>query len=174
MQTEVLYLTAIKWALEGVENREAERPLSIMDAYCGTGTIGLVAASMAGNAQVVGVDKVESSIRDARQNAAHNGIENATFIAQDAGTFMRDYAAVGRTVDGVFLDPPRTGASEDFLETLASLAPERVVYISCNPETQVRDCQLLLDAGYALEVVQPGDMFPHTSHVETVALMTRS
>ena len=171
VQTEVLYRTAIE-LMVGQGNGSLDAP-TILDAYCGTGTIGLVAAKAIPRATIVGVDSAESSIADARQNAAHNGIENATFIAQDAGTFMRDYAAVGRTVDGVFLDPPRTGASEDFLKALAALAPERIVYISCNPETQVRDCQLLLDAGYQIATIQPVDMFPHTSHVETVLVMSR-
>ena len=176
MQTEVLYRRAIElMAGQGSqENRPSDTPApTILDAYCGTGTIGLVAAKAIPQATVVGVDSAESSIADARQNAAHNGIDNAIFIAQDAGTFMRDYAAAGRTVDGVFLDPPRTGASEDFLKALSALAPERVVYISCNPETQVRDCQLLLESGYRLSVVAPVDMFPHTNHVETVVQLSK-
>ena len=86
---------------------------------------------------------------------------------------MRRLAADGERADVVLMDPPRAGSSEEFIDALAELAPERVVYISCNPETQVRDCRLLCDRGYAVRVVQPVDMFPHTDHVETVALLAR-
>ncbi len=165
VQTEVLYDTAVDLAaLSGGERA--------IDAYCGTGTIGLVAAAR-GAGEVVGVDSVESAIRDARQNARHNGIENARFVAADAGEFMRRLAADGERADVVLMDPPRAGSSEEFVDALAEFAPARVVYISCNPETQVRDCRLLRDRGYRLRVVQPVDMFPHTDHVETVALLDR-
>ena len=165
VQTEVLYNTAVDLAaLAGGERA--------IDAYCGTGTIGLVAASR-GAGQVVGVDSVASAIRDARQNARHNGIENARFVADDAGAFMRQLAADGQRADVVLMDPPRAGSSEEFLESLCALAPERVVYISCNPDTQVRDCGFLAKRGFGLRIVQPVDMFPHTDHVETVALLSR-
>lgn len=165
VQTEVLYRTAVDLAaLAGGERA--------IDAYCGTGTIGLVAASC-GAGEVIGVDSVESAIRDARQNARHNGIENARFVAADAGVFMRQLAADGQRADVVLMDPPRAGSSEEFIDALAELAPSRVVYISCNPETQVRDCRLLRNLGYRVKVVQPVDMFPHTDHVETVALLER-
>ena len=165
VQTEVLYRTAVDLAaLAGGERA--------IDAYCGTGTIGLVAASC-GAGEVIGVDSVESAIRDARQNARHNGIENARFVAADAGAFMRQLAADGQRADVVLMDPPRAGSSEEFIDALAELAPSRVVYISCNPETQVRDCRLLRNLGYRVKVVQPVDMFPHTDHVETVALLER-
>ena len=166
-QTEVLYETAIALA----RMQDGER---ILDAYCGTGAIGLVAAAKVPGAQVVGVDSVEAAIADARQNAAHNGIENARFATQDAGDFMQGHAMMGETLDVVFMDPPRTGASPEFLQALIKLAPQRVVYISCNPETQVRDCKVLAQAGYAIRSVQPVDMFPHTNHVECVALMSRT
>lgn len=165
VQTEVLYNTAVDLAALGGGERA-------IDAYCGTGTIGLVAASR-GAGEVIGVDSVESAIRDARQNARHNGVENARFVAEDAGAFMRRLAADGERADVVLMDPPRAGSSETFLDALATLAPERVVYISCNPETQVRDCRRLRALGYRLRVVQPVDMFPHTDHIETVALLER-
>lgn len=158
---------------DGTSSAGAQENLTILDAFCGTGTIGLVAAAAAPGAQVIGVDSVEAAIADARQNAVHNGIENARFIAQDAGEFMRAYAELGEEVDVVFMDPPRAGASEDFLQALIKLAPKRIVYISCNPETQVRDARVLAKAGYTIDTVQPVDMFPHTSHVETVCLLGR-
>lgn len=163
VQTEVLYETAMQLA-------ELEEARAVIDAYCGTGTIGLVAAKRSG-AQVIGVDSVESAIADARQNARHNGIENARFVTADATRFMRERAAAGEETDLVLMDPPRAGSTPEFLEALAALAPSRVVYISCNPQTQVRDVRLLTSRGYALELVQPVDMFPHTKHVETVCLL---
>ena len=165
VQTEVLYRKAME--LAAFKDEE-----SVVDAYCGTGTIGLVAAK-SGAAHVVGVDTVAAAIRDARENARHNGVENARFVAADAGVFMREAAARGERIDVVLMDPPRAGASEEFLEALAVLAPQRVVYISCDPETQVRDVRLLEKKGYRLRVVQPVDMFPHTDHVEAVVLMSR-
>lgn len=165
VQTEVLYNTAMQLAAFSGGERA-------IDAYCGTGTIGLVAAAC-GAGEVIGVDSVESAIRDARQNARHNGVENARFVVADAGDFMRRVAADGQRADVVLMDPPRAGSSEEFLNALAVLEPARAVYISCNPETQVRDCRRLREHGYKLQVVQPVDMFPHTDHVETVALLVR-
>lgn len=176
VQTEVLYERAIELAnLQGGER--------ILDAYCGTGTIGLVAARklselnetdrICAGAGVTGVDKVAAAIVDARNNAKHNGIDNARFVAEDAGEFMSAEAARGEHYDVVFMDPPRAGASESFLAALARLAPERIVYISCNPKTQVRDCSFLLEHGYELAVVQPVDMFPHTDHIENITVLAR-
>lgn len=163
VQTEVLYRTAIELAgFTGAEHA--------IDAYCGTGTIGLVAAKH-GAAQVIGVDSVASAIRDARENAKHNGVENTRFVAADAGDFMRERAAEGERADVLLMDPPRAGSSEEFLSAAVMLAPQRIVYISCNPETQVRDIAFLRQHGYTVRVVQPVDMFPHTNHVETVALL---
>ena len=161
VQTTVLYDAAIHLA-------QLDGPQTVVDAYCGTGTIGLVAAKRS-TAQVVGVDSVESAIRDARQNATHNGIDNARFVAADAADFMREMAVSGERADTVFMDPPRAGSTPEFLDALAQLAPKRVVYISCNPQTQVRDLVLLAAEGYATRIVQPVDMFPHTDHIETVA-----
>ena len=97
----------------------------------------------------------------------------ARFVVADAGEFMREMAAAGEHADVVLMDPPRAGSSPEFLDALIRLAPARVVYVSCNPETQVRDARILCDGGYALEVVQPVDMFPHTDHVESIALFSR-
>ena len=165
VQTTVLYEKAIELArFDGTQ--------SVVDAYCGTGTIGLVAATR-GACSVIGVDSVESAIRDARENARHNGVENARFVTADAGDFMRALAAEGGRVDVVLMDPPRAGSTEQFLDALVALAPERVVYISCNPATQMRDLRYLGARGYRTGIIQPVDMFPHTDHVETVALLSR-
>jgi len=174
VQTTVLYEQAMLLAGLADPDALAQRGqpslgYSVVDAYCGTGTIGLVAAKR-GAAQVTGVDSVESAIRDARENARHNGVENARFIAADATEFMRQMAEAGERVDVVLMDPPRAGSTSEFLDACAQLKPERVVYISCNPETQVRDLRQLAGSGYVTSIVQPVDMFPHTNHVETVAL----
>ena len=165
VQTTVLYEKAIEFArLDGTS--------TVIDAYCGTGTIGLVAAKR-GAAQVTGVDSVDSAIRDARENARHNGVGNARFVTADAGDFMRQMAAEGERADVVLMDPPRAGSTPEFLDALVHMAPDRVVYISCNPETQVRDLRYLAECGYATQLVQPVDMFPHTDHIETVAAVVR-
>ena len=165
-QTAILYDTAIELAhLDGTQR--------VIDAYCGTGTIGLVAAKR-GAAEVIGVDSVESAIRDARENARHNGIENAQFVTADATAFMRELAEGGEHADVVLMDPPRAGSTPEFLDAVARLAPDRVVYVSCNPATQVRDVRHLAQHGYRLQVVQPVDMFPHTDHVECVVLMSKA
>lgn len=173
VQTTVLYETAMQLAgLAGPLAQRGASPLgfTVIDAYCGTGTIGLVAAKR-GAAQVVGVDSVESAVRDARENARHNGIENARFVAADATAFMRDMATTGEHADIVLMDPPRAGSTPEFLDACVQLAPERIVYISCNPETQVRDLRYLAERGYITQVAQPVDMFPHTDHIESVVLV---
>ena len=172
-QTEVLYRTAIDMAREALPERADGAPITLMDAYCGTGTIGLVAASLIPGSHVLGVDNVESAIRDARLNAKHNGIENAEFTAEDAGAYLQRMALAGANLDVLMMDPPRAGSSEEFLQAALTLAPERIVYISCNPATQARDVRILEQGGYHLQRIQPVDMFPHTDHVETVVLMSR-
>ena len=164
VQTTVLYERAIELA-------QLDDAQLVLDAYCGTGTIGLVAAKHS-DAQIVGVDSVESAIRDARENARHNGVDNARFAVADAGDFMREMAASGERADVVFMDPPRAGSTPEFLDSLAAMRPSRVVYVSCNPGTQVRDIRHLVESGYELRVVTSVDMFPHTDHVETVCLLT--
>ncbi|MCR5583679.1 MAG: 23S rRNA (uracil(1939)-C(5))-methyltransferase RlmD, partial [Eggerthellaceae bacterium] len=174
-QTEVLYRTAVQFAGLADDNAEGSRndSITVLDAYCGTGTIGLIAAAASGRAQVIGVDSVDSAIRDARANAAHNGIENAEFVTADAGAFMKQCAAQNRTIDVLMMDPPRAGASEDFLDAVNVLSPGRIVYISCNPTTQARDVEYLRTFGYRPMRIRPVDMFPHTSHVENVVLLER-
>ncbi len=165
VQTETLYEKALE--LAGLDSTQ-----SVLDAYCGTGTIGLVAARR-GAARVIGVDSVRSAIRDAKENARHNGIENAQFVAADATEFLMDLAEREEHIDVVLMDPPRAGSTEEFLDAVAQLSPERVVYISCNPTTQKRDVATLTRHGYRLEHVVPVDMFPHADHVETIAVLTK-
>jgi 23S rRNA (uracil1939-C5)-methyltransferase len=163
-QTEVLYREAIKLAeLTGREK--------VIDAYCGIGTLGLAAANMAG--EVLGIELNPAAVEDARRNAAENGIRNARFLKGDAGKVLTQMAHDGQSGDVVFMDPPRAGSDEAFLAALCELNPRRVVYVSCNVETQARDLQFLKVRGYRVRAIQPVDMFPHTEHVETVVMMSR-
>ena len=165
VMTEPLYETAVDFAaLTGTE--------TVIDAYCGTGTIGLIAAGRA--RQVIGAELSADAIRDARENAKANKIRNARFVRADAGRFMTELAARGEHADAVFLDPPRSGCTPEFIRALLALSPERVVYVSCGPESLARDLGLLTKGGYAVKAIQPFELFPFTEHVETVVLMTRT
>ena len=165
VQTEVLYRKAVE--LAGLTGKE-----TVIDAYCGTGTIGLVAAKSA--ELVVGVESNPDAVRDAVANARRNNAGNARFFCADAGEFMRDMAQDGEQADVVFLDPPRAGSDERFLSSLVTLGPRRVVYISCNPATQARDLAYLTRHGYQVTALQPVDMFPFTNHVENIALLSNA
>ncbi len=163
VQTEKLYNTAIEYAdLKGDE--------TVIDAYCGIGTIGMVAAKNAGS--VVGVELNKDAVRDAIVNAKLNEMKNIYFYNDDAGKFMVEMARAGEKADVVFMDPPRAGSEINFLSSVVRLAPKKIVYISCNPETQARDLAYLVKNGYQCKKIQPVDMFPHTAHVESVALLT--
>lgn len=162
-QCELLYRTAIDAAqLTGAE--------TLLDAYCGTGTIGLCASD--GCKQLIGVELNADAIRDAKENARRNGVENARFLCDDAGRFMQKLAKEGNAPDVVMMDPPRAGSDQKFLQSLLMLKPKRVVYVSCNPETLARDLRVLVDGGYRAEWATPVDMFPGTEHVETVVLLS--
>lgn len=164
LQTEVLYSKAIELAqLTGKE--------TVLDAYCGIGTIGIIASKHAGN--VIGVEVNGDAVRDATNNAKLNQINNIRFYKADASAFITQMAEENYGVDVVIMDPPRAGSDERFLTSVVTLAPKRVVYISCNPETQERDLVFLTKNGYQVKEIQPVDMFPHTNHVETVVLLMR-
>lgn len=163
-QTEVLYCKAMEYA--GLSGKER-----VIDAYCGIGTIGMVAAGTA--KEVIGVEVNRDAVRDAVHNAKLNGISNINFYCADAGEFMVGMAEKKEHVDVVFMDPPRAGSDEKFLSSVVKLAPDRVVYISCNPETLERDVKYLKKKGYEVKRVQPVDMFGWTEHVECVVLMSR-
>ncbi|MEG1742156.1 MAG: 23S rRNA (uracil(1939)-C(5))-methyltransferase RlmD, partial [Acetivibrio sp.] len=164
VQTEVLYSKAIELAkLTGKER--------IIDAYCGIGTIGMIASKRA--KEVIGIELNRDAVKDAVINAKRNEIDNISFYQSDAGRFITQMAQEGEKIDIVFMDPPRSGSDEPFLESLVKLAPKKIVYISCNPETQARDLQYLTKKGYVAKGAYPVDMFPFTGHVETVCLLTR-
>ena len=164
VQTEKLYNKAMEFAQLDAKTR-------VIDAYCGIGTIGLVAAKTAG--EVIGVELNPDAVKDAVSNCKRNGMKNAKFYCADAGDFMEALAAEGESADVVFMDPPRAGSSKKFIESLAKMAPQRIVYISCNPETLARDLQLLSKKGYSVKAIQPVDMFPHTNHIECVCLLSK-
>ena len=164
IQTEVLYSKALDFAeLTGKEK--------VLDAYCGTGTIGIIASSKAG--KVVGVELNADAVKDAKVNAELNNVKNIEFFEDDAGKFMVKSARNGDKFDVVIMDPPRAGASLEFLRCLVELAPEKVVYVSCNPETLARDLSYLTRKGYKVRKIQPVDMFPHTEHCECVVKLVK-
>ena len=164
IQTEILYGKAIEFA--GLSGRE-----KVIDAYCGIGTIGIVASKNAG--EVIGCELNPDAIKDAKINAKINGIENIKFICADAGEFMLGMKEQDEKCDVLFMDPPRAGSDKRFLSCAVALSPEKIVYISCNPETQQRDLYYLIKNGYKVKKIQPVDMFPYTAHVETVVLLSK-
>lgn len=182
-QTEKLYGTAMEFA--GLTGKE-----TVIDAYCGTGTIGLCAAAKA--KRVIGIELNPDAVKDARINAKINGIKNAVFHVGDAGEFMEKNFAYSRRMeknaaadmrddidaavlkcDVLFMDPPRSGSTEKFLNSAVKAAPDRIIYISCGPESLKRDLKSLTKKGYTVERIRPVDMFPFTEHVETVCLLSK-
>ena len=195
-QTEVLYQLAIDGALADSKQTGSEQSsdaltrastqadastktgsLRVLDAYCGTGTIGLCLAHAAKaqgiNLLLTGVDQVENNIQMARRNARNNKLE-AEFICDDATRYMQAQAKDGQNFDVIILDPPRAGSTPAFLKATAQLAQKKIVYVSYNVVTQARDLKVLLDSGFAIERVTPVDMFPHTKHVECVVVLSRT
>ncbi len=166
VQTEVLYNTAMDYAqLKGSE--------TVLDTYCGIGTIGIVAAKR-GAGRVIGVELNGDAVKDAISNARANNLKNIFFVKGDAGDFMSEAANEKETPDVVFMDPPRAGSSPKFLDAMIKMSPKTVVYISCNPETMARDLEYLTSkSSYTVKKIQPVDMFPHTRHVECVSLLCR-
>ena len=164
VQTEILYGKAMEYA--GLTGKE-----TVLDAYCGIGTIGLIAARSA--AAVVGVELNRDAVKDAIANARLNEIKNAYFQQGDAGHYLKAMAAEGKAADVVFMDPPRSGSDKEFLAALTDMMPQKIVYISCNPETQARDLGWLTQKGYRVVKIQPVDLFPHTNHVECVVSLAR-
>lgn len=163
-QAEVLYSKALEFAqLTGEE--------TVIDAYCGTGTISLYLAQKAKH--VLGIEIVPAAIEDAKKNALRNHVDNADFVAADAGVIMPKLYKQGTRPDVIVMDPIRAGCSEDVLKAAAGMEPKRIVYVSCGPSTFARDAKILAQMGYQLRKVQPVDMFPQTMHVELVALMSR-
>ena len=164
-QAEVLYGRALDFAgLTGTE--------TVLDLYCGIGTITLVMARHAGKAY--GAEVVPEAVEDARANAARNGVDNTEFLCGDAGQAARTLADRGVRPDVVCVDPPRKGLAPEVIETIAAMGPKRVVYVSCDPATLARDVKRFAQRGYRLERAEAADLFPRSFHVETVCLLTRT
>lgn len=165
VQTEVLYNKAIEFAkLKGNE--------TVLDTYCGIGTIGIIAAKN-GAGRVIGAELNGDAVLDSINNAKANNLKNIRFFKCDAGDFMEEAALEDKRPDVVFMDPPRAGSSEKFLNSLIKMSPKTVVYVSCNPETLARNLEYIQKhSDYNIRKIQPVDMFPHTAHVETVVLLS--
>ncbi|MGE5654558.1 MAG: 23S rRNA (uracil(1939)-C(5))-methyltransferase RlmD, partial [Bacillota bacterium] len=162
-QTEVLYDQVLRYAnLTGDE--------TVIDAYCGIGTISLFLARAAG--KVIGVEVVPEAIEDAKRNAQVNGIANAEFLAGESERVIPELLEQGINAEVVVVDPPRQGCDSRLLDAIAVMRPSRIVYVSCNPSSLARDLAYLRERGYVTREVQPVDMFPQTAHVETVALVS--
>jgi 23S rRNA (uracil-5-)-methyltransferase RumA len=162
VQTEKLYALALE---------QTSDVRTLLDAYCGTGTIGICAAHANPQLQVVGVEQVSNAVGCARKNARTNAVQDrCSFTCADATEWMASQQRA--SFDAIVLDPPRAGSTKEFLDGVARLSPRLVSYVSCNPTTQVRDIAILRAHGYRVTSVTPVDMFPHTKHVETVCLMT--
>ena len=164
VQTEILYEKAL--SLSGLTGREL-----VVDAYCGIGTIGIIASKAAG--KVIGVELNQGAVRDAVNNAKMNGIDNIRFYCNDAGRFLVNMAEQGENADVVIMDPPRSGSTEEFMDAVGKLGAGKVVYVSCNPETLARDVRYVKKLGYRAVEAWPVDMFPETDHVETVVLLSQ-
>ena len=163
-QAEILYEKALAYAdLKGGE--------TVIDAYCGTGTISLCLAKKA--KRVIGIEIVKPAIEDAKKNAKKNHMENTEFYAADAGKFMPQLYRKGLVPDVIVMDPVRAGCSEEVLKAAAGMNPKRIVYVSCNPATFARDAKILKSEGYEIKEVQPVDMFPQTMHVEAIVLLSK-
>ena len=163
-QAEVLYTIALELAQLGPET-------TALDLYCGTGTITLLLARQAG--LVYGVESVAAAVDDARENAARNGITNARFLCADAGEAAARFAADGIRPEVIVVDPPRKGLAPEVVDAMAQMAPDRIVYVSCDPATLARDVARLRSHGYRLQTARAVDMFPCCAHVETIVLLQR-
>ncbi len=191
VQTELLYETAIRFAglwqdgsdpgmvpgtradgkASGTER--SRTAVHVIDAYCGIGTIGLAAAKVCPECVVTGIELNPDAVRDARLNAKENDTSNTRFIVGDAGRYMQELAAAGEKTDIVFMDPPRSGSTRQFINAAVNMDPSRIVYISCGPDTLKRDLLYFQKKGYRATRIQPVDLFPFTEHVETVVLLSK-
>jgi 23S rRNA (uracil1939-C5)-methyltransferase len=162
--TKLLYQTVLDYASDATG-------LRVIDAYAGVGTIGMLFADRA--KEVISVELNPDAVANARKNAQINNMENVRFFCADATVFLNDLAAQNESADLVIMDPPRAGSTVSFMKSVCALAPKKVIYVSCNPETLARDLDCFIRNGYKVKRIQPVDMFPNTSHVETVVLISR-
>jgi len=167
---EKLYQKVVDYALE---DKEAVDNSVVLDLFCGTGTIGQIIASKSNNTKIIGVDIVASAIEDAKLNAKRNNIDGLEFYAEDVGKFLSKYPQYQNKIQTIILDPARSGIAPKTLNKIINLNAKRMVYVSCNPATQARDTETLINAGFKLKKISLVDQFPHTSHIETVVLFEK-
>lgn len=167
---ELLYQKVTEYVLEN--NQNATNKL-VMDLFCGTGTIGQIIAKQA-NAKVIGVDIVEEAIANAKENAEKNEIKNVQFVAADVNKFLYEYPEYINKIGTLILDPPRAGIAKKALQKALELNADSIVYVSCNPATQARDMIEIINANYTLQKVSLVDQFPHTAHIESIAVFTNN
>ncbi|MCB4797376.1 23S rRNA (uracil(1939)-C(5))-methyltransferase RlmD [Neotamlana laminarinivorans] len=167
---EKLYSKVVEYVLE---KQEAVDNSVVLDLFCGTGTIGQIIANKANNTKIVGVDIVASAIEDAKENAKRNNIEGLKFYAADVGKFLTEHPEYKNKIRTIVLDPARAGIAPKTLKKIINLNAERLVYVSCNPATQARDTEQLMQSGYQIKKISLVDQFPHTAHIETVVLFEK-
>jgi 23S rRNA (uracil-5-)-methyltransferase RumA len=166
---ELLYQKALDYVFE----EDIAKNEVVMDLFCGTGTIGQLLSKRNEDVQIIGVDIVEEAIEDAKKNAANNQISNISFFAADVGKFLKQHPEFNGTIATIVLDPPRAGIAPKTLQKVIELGAKNIVYISCNPSTQARDTNTLLQAGYELDKFSLVDQFPHTGHIESIAKLKK-
>lgn len=165
---ERLYTKAIDYVCE-----HAKEGGVIMDLFCGTGTIGQLIAQRVNAGEIIGVDIVEEAIEDAKRNATLNNLNHLHFFAADVGKFLSLHPEYQGRIDTIVLDPPRAGIAPKTLQKVMALGAERIVYISCNPATQARDAEMMAQEGYTMQKISLVDQFPHTSHIEAIAVFEK-
>jgi 23S rRNA (uracil-5-)-methyltransferase RumA len=173
---ELLYNKAMDYVFESSDVREQANNLdgkAVMDLFCGTGTIGQILSTRTKNTEIIGVDIVPEAIEDAKRNAVRNNIENVKFFAADVGKFLKEFPQYAGNIATIVLDPPRAGIAPKTLQKVIDLQANRIVYISCNPSTQARDAATLIEQGYTFKKFSLVDQFPHTGHIEAVALFEK-
>lgn len=151
---------------------DAKKDDIILDTYCGIGTIGMIISPHV--KKVIGVELNQQAYLDALNNAKMNQLNNISFMNQDATKFMQDFEKNNDSIDGMIMDPPRSGSTKEFIYAIKNLKPKKIVYVSCNPHTQVRDLKEFLKIGYTFNEVDLYDMFPHTEHIESIVLLTKA
>lgn len=166
---ELLYNKAMDYVFE---NNSLDGK-AVMDLFCGTGTIGQILSTRTKNAEIIGVDIVPEAIEDAKRNAVRNNINNVKFFAADVGKFLKEFPQYAGNISTIVLDPPRAGIAPKTLQKVIDLQADRIVYISCNPSTQARDAATLIEQGYTFKKFSLVDQFPHTGHIEAVAVFER-
>jgi 23S rRNA (uracil1939-C5)-methyltransferase len=165
---EKLYSKALDYVFEDNNVILEKSNKVVLDLFCGTGTIGQLLSKRAPNSKIIGVDIIEDAIKDAKKNAKLNNIDSIKFYASDVGKFLKEYPQYINQIDTIVLDPPRAGIAPKTLQKVIDLGANRIVYISCNPSTQARDAETLINAGYVFEKITLVDQFPHTSHIESI------